>query len=267
MGYPNIIFGRYGDEKFTQSTTFGIPLGGLMILPDGRTYVHSKASSAAALSLGCPVVQKDSDTLAGSADNLAVATNAAIGATTVVITMPAGTTVATVVDQFAGGYLFATNDTGQGYTYKIKSSNSAAAASTATFILEPTDPIVIALATGTSDVTVRENQYYDVLDRAAATGSVGAPAGVPQAAVSAGYYCWLLRRGEGTFLSAGTVVVQGRPFACATTVAGFQAWHPTPAAGSTEGGTTLSPVAEAWGYCSVPPSASTEYFAGILTLV
>jgi len=266
MAFPSILFGRYGDEKVAQSTTFGPPLGAVMKLPDGREYVHAKAATAAALGIGVPVLQKVGGGLAGSTENLAVATNAAIGATSVVLTMPAGTTVCTIVDQYAGGYLFVTNDTGQSYNYKIRKSSTAAAASTATFTLEVTDPIVVALAAGTSDCCVRENAFFAVLDRPAGTASGGIPAGVANVAVSAGYYCWLQRKGEVNVLSGGTVTETGRPFACCTVEASFQAWDPILAAATATSGTTLSPVGEIWGYCTLAAGATTDYMSGYLTL-
>jgi hypothetical protein len=256
MSYPNVIYGRYGDEKVSQSTLIAQELGVRMVLPDGREFVHVKANTAAALAQGTPVVQK---AVAGTIVNIAVATDAAIGATTVVLTMPA-TTVCTVADQYAGGFLLVNDATGEGYAYKIKSSNTAAAASTATITLDPTDPIKVALANGTSEVTIRENPYYDVLARAAGTAGVGAPAGVPPVAVSAGYYCWVQRRGEAALLSAGTIAANGQQFACATTVAGFQFCTGIAA------DTTTYPVAVPWGYVLNAAAASTEYFLGYLTL-
>jgi len=265
MGFPNIIYGKYGQEKKTQSTTFGPPLGQKMVLPDGREFVHAKANTAAALGRGVPVVQK---TVAGSvetSDNLAVVTDVAIGGTTVVLTMPA-TTLCTIVDQYAGGFLSVNDSTGAGYQYKIKYSSTAAAASTATFTLEPTDPILVALVAGTSEATIRENPFFLVLNRAAGTGSVGMPAGVPNVAVSAGYFCWLQRKGEANLLSGGTIAIRGRPFACCTVEASFQAWNAQPSSGTTGAGTILSPVEEIWGYTMVTAAASTEYFPGFLTL-
>jgi hypothetical protein len=173
--------------------------------------------------------------------------------------MPA-TTVCTVANQYAEGYLTTDDYNGEGYTYKIKSSNTAAAASTATIVLEPYDTIQVALAAASSEVIIKENPFYEVLDRAAATASVGIPVGVPPVAVSAGYYCWLQRKGVATLLSAGTVAVTGRKFACATTVAGFQAHNPIPA------DTTIAPVAEDWGTVIEAAAASTEYFQGYLEL-
>ena len=262
MSFPNITYGRYGDEKVAQSTQVAQELGVVMILPDGREFAHAKANTAAALSRGVPVFQK---AVACTSVNVAVATSVAIGGTTVVLTMPA-TTLCTIVDQYAGGFLSVNDSTGAGYQYKIKYSSTAAAASTATFTLEPADPIVVALVAGTSEVTIRENPFFLVLNRAAGTASVGMPAGVPTVAVSAGFFCWLQRKGEANLLSGGTIAVRGRPFACCTVEASFQAWNAQPASGTTGAGTTLSPVEEIWGYTMVAAAASTEYFPGFLTL-
>jgi hypothetical protein len=257
MAFPNVIYGDFGDEKVTSSTKIGnLPLGAKMILPDGREFVHAKANTAAALSIAAPIVQK---AVAGTSVNVAVAADVAIGGTTISLTMPA-TTLCTVADQYAGGFLSVNDATGEGYTYKIKKSNTAAAASACTFVFEDTDGIKVALVAGTSEVTIRENPFYDVLDRAAGTGSVGVPAGVAAVSVTAGYYCWLQRKGTASLMAAGTVSVRGRGFACATTVSGFQAHNPTPA------DTTTAPVAESWGFTEVAAAASTEYFVGYLTL-
>jgi hypothetical protein len=255
MSFPSVIYGKFGDEKRTQTSTFGPPLGTKMILPDGREFVHARAG-AATLAVGIPLVQK---AVAGTIVNLAVATDAAIGATTVILTMPA-TTLCTTVDQYAGGFLCVNDVTGEGYTYKIKSSNTAAAASTATFTLEPSDPIVVALANGTSECTIRENTFFQVLARAAGTAAVGAPAGVAPVAVSASSYCWVQRRGEVTCLSGGTVAAAGQQFACATTEASFQFCTGIAA------DTTTYPVATPWGYVLNQVAASTEYFLGFLAL-
>lgn len=256
MGFPAIIYGRPGDEKVTSSTQIAQELGARMVFPDGREFVHAKANTAAVLSIGVPVVQK---ARAGTIVNIVAGADAAIGATTVVLTMGA-TTVCTIANQYAGGYLSINDATGEGYTYKIKTSNTAAASSTATFTLEESDPIKVALVSGTSECIIRENPWYHVLDRAAGTSAVGMPAGVPPIAVTAGYYCWLQRRGEATLLSAGTIAPAGQAFACATTVAGFQ-YNITPPAD-----TTTYPVGVPWGFVLEAAAASTEYFQGYLTL-
>ena len=53
MSFPNVIYGDYGDEKVAQSTKIGsLPLGQLMILPDGRAFRHTRAHTAQAMTAG-----------------------------------------------------------------------------------------------------------------------------------------------------------------------------------------------------------------------
>ena len=257
MGFPSIVELSFGDEKEAQSTKIGgLTLGIRGILPDGREFVHARASTAAALSLGRLVVQA---AVAGTSVNVVAGSAAAIGATTVVLTMPA-TTLCTRADQYADGTLHTNDATGEGYTYKILSSNTAAADSSATFTLYPTDKIKVALVSGTSECTIRTSPFGHVLDRAAGTSSVGIIAGIPQVAVSSGFYCWLQRRGEATLLAGGTLAVTGRLFAACTVEASFQAFNSIPA------NTTLAPVDEPLGECMVAAAASSEYMSGYLHL-
>ena len=222
--FPNVIFGRYGDEKKAQSTTFGPPLGSIMQLPDGKQYIHAKAQTSAVLAPGKIVVAGSAipDHGCGTADNL-LCTAAAIGATTIVVT--AGGTTAIATDYYAGGDIFVRDDTGEAYTYKVKVNNSAATGSTCTVTLEPEDPVVVAIG-GTATAGLRRSPYGDVLTRATGSALVGQVIGVPVAAVSAGFYCWLQKRGLGPALVSATIVVIGQPVfadtAVAGAVAGFQ---------------------------------------------
>ena len=68
MSYPNVIYGDYGDEKVAQSTKIGnLPLGQLMVLPDGRKFRHAQAS-ATALVAGDLYQQNSMTVIAGTAD-------------------------------------------------------------------------------------------------------------------------------------------------------------------------------------------------------
>ena len=269
MSYPNIVYGDFGDEKIVSAAGTaarkigGLPLGARMVLPDGRDYAHAY-SEANALAIGTLAVQK---AVAGTSVNLAVATAATVGATSVALTMPA-TTLVTANDQYADGYLSVNDEQGEGYTYKIKKSNTAAGAANATFTLYPNDPIKIALLDGTTQCTIRENEFYAVIARAAGTTAVGIPAGVPNVAVAASTYCWLQRNGPATLLSGGTVGVAGSPFAACTVEASFQAWSDVKGADSAAAGaeTTVAPVSQQLGYVMVAPAASSEYFLGYLQL-
>ena len=270
MSYPNVVYGDYGDEKITSASGTaavrigGLPLGTPMVLPDGREYVHAY-TQANSVRVGRLAVQK---AVAGTSINIAVAGTTAdtIGSTDVRLTMPA-TTLVTIADQYAEGYLCIDNNTGEGYTYKIKASNTIAAAGTVTFTLYPNDPIKVALANGTTTCTIRENEFYAVIERAAGTTAVGIPAGVPNVSVAASTYCWLQRKGPATLLAGGTLMTRGEPFAACTVEASFQAWRPCTASGTTDADTILSPVHQQLGYTMVAPAASTDYFIGYLQLI
>ena len=50
MGFPNIVFGSYGDQYTTSSTPIGgNPLGTMMILPDGCEFVHAQCGGTTPL--------------------------------------------------------------------------------------------------------------------------------------------------------------------------------------------------------------------------
>ena len=218
MGYPNIIYGDYGDEKVTSTAKIGgLPLGIRMVLPDGREFVHARAS-ATALVAGSSYQQAAIPADTAMAKALAV-NAAAIGATTLNIT--AGGTTAFTVDQFADGYVVVASSvgTGMGHTYKVKANNSAAVSASAKFTLYENDAIKVAFNASTL-VGLRANEFDQVLLTTANTVATGIPAGIPPVAVAASAYCWLQRKGPAAWASAGTVLIAGLPVLASTAVAG-----------------------------------------------
>ena len=258
MSFPSVVYGSYGDEKTAQSTKINnLPLGTRMVLPDGREFVHAKAS-ATALIAGDMYQQNSMAVVAGTSDagiltNMAVATSAAIGATTVVITMAA--TAHFSKDLLAGGYLFTNDATGEGHCYKIKGNTAAASLGSCTITLEPNDAIKVALAAGTSEVAVRQLPFDNVTITTADTVGVGALAGVAPVAVTASYYCWLQRKGPAAVLTDGTVIV-GVPCVVSPALAGAIAPFSTSAADTA--GVRAAKGIDTVGYV-MNVSASTEY--------
>mgnify|MGYP001597075901 CR=1 FL=1 len=226
MGFPGRVYGWFGDEKVAQSTKInGFPLGIRMELPDGREFVQAKAGTAATLDAGTLVQAPNwagtaaADT-AASQGNLTCA-SAVVGATSLTIT--AGGTTAFVKDEFADGYVVVASSagTGIGHIYKIKLNNSAAAGATCLFKLYENDSVKVAIEGGTTKVGVRTNEYHRVIVMTADTVYTGPPAGVPPVAVSAGFYCWLQRKGVAPLKSGATVLIAGEPVVASTaTVAG-----------------------------------------------
>ncbi len=220
MSYPNIQYLGYGKEKVASSVRT-VSLGQLAANQDGRLYQYGKASTAAAISAGylcCGSVITDAGT---SVEFGLVAATAAVGDSTVVVTLAAGT--AAIADQWAGGYLVTASSTGTGigYEYKIASNNSAAAGSACTLTLEPSDPIAVAIAGGTTRVGLRENLFNNVVITPAATSNPGEIIGIPPVNLSAGYYGWFQIKGKSTaYMSTGTALVTGDLVVASTGYAG-----------------------------------------------
>ena len=233
MSYPNIVYGDFGDEKRAQSTRIGNnQLSTLMILPDGREFHHGSAPSGTALSAGylqqMPAVPSDTMIVKSLVPNGTIA----IGATSVAGTT--GGTSAISTDQFRDGYLIvpaSTAQAGAGRMYKIRKNNSAASGSaTVTVDLDYADPIDAALPGGTTTFGLRENEYANVIVTTADTVFTGPFAGIPQVAVSAGFFCWLQTKGPALAFVGGTVLIAGSPIVASTGVAGAVADFPTTAA-------------------------------------
>jgi hypothetical protein len=253
--FNNVIYGNYGDEKATSSTKIGnLPLGTLMILPNGSQFRHSKAS-ATAMVAGKLYQQNSMADVAGSADvafdgTLAVAASVAVGATTVTVTL--GGTAAITKDALAGGQLFVSLSSGAGHVYRIKGNTAAGSVSVASIYLEDTDPIKVALAASSTKVGVRQNPYDNLTITTADTVAVGAVAGIAPVAVPASYYCWIQRSGECAAFTDNTTLIVGIGITASTTVAGAVAVKPaasasiTSAKGDTVIGRCLSVAASAY---------------------
>ena len=223
MSFPNIIYGDYGDEKRAQSTRINsLPLGTLMVLPDGRKFRHARAASGTALTAGYlqtgPAVPADTMLVKSLVPNSTIA----VGATSVAGST--GGTTAITTDQYRDGFLIVPASTahpGAGRMYKVVSNNSAASGSASfTINLDLADPIETALPAGTTTFGLRANLYNQVVVCPGDTSAVAPIAGVPPVAVSAGFYCWLQRSGPAVVFNAGTVLTVGEPVVASTGVAG-----------------------------------------------
>jgi len=134
----------------------------------------------------------------------------AVGSTSVAIT-DATHLSATAVDHYAGGYLFMSNGTGEGYAYKIKSNTVAASNKV---IFELYDGLVVQ-PDATSDCFLMANPWGDLLlCDANADNNVTSFAGVSQGAgtvTSTAYiYQWFQTWGPCVVL-AGAATKEGEP--------------------------------------------------------
>jgi len=258
MSIPNIIYGDFGDEKITSATRMeNLPLGAVMVLPDGEEFSYGKAS-ATAMVAGKLYQQDASANVTGSTDgglltNMVVAGDAAIGATTISLTM--GATAAFTKDQLRDGYLLINDSTGAGLKYKIRENAAAASLGTLALTLYPNDKIKVALVAGTSQVGLRQNEWDNLTITTADTVGVGALAGVPPVAIPASNYGWIQRKGVCAGFTDGTLVV-GEPVVVGTAVTGAFTVY-APAAADTTGARVVK-ESTIVGYC-MNVSASTEY--------
>lgn len=232
MSYPGVQYGVSGDEKVAQSTKIGnLPLGTRLILEDGRIFAHAKVSATAGVAgklYKQAVLVGDHGNIAGS--GVIIRTAVAVGDTAIVLT--ANTVTAVTKDQYAEGYMtVCTGTAGIGYTYKIKSHAAAASAGAValTINLEQNDKVAATVAAGTTAVSLRKNPF-DSITIAASAVPGGVPAGVLPVAVSAGFYCWVQRRGTCAGLAGATTIATGFGVVASTTVDG--AFIPQSAAGS-----------------------------------
>ncbi len=215
--FPGMIFGDYGDEKVTSSTKIGsLPLGQLMMLPDGRKYRQAK-SGGTTLVVGAALRGGFiSDTVMDQ--DVLLASGAAIGATKVSLIM-GGTTI--VEDYYADGYLYTNLSAGVGSVYKIKSHIATTAGSaTLEFTLYPNDSLKLAVVSASSKAGLRKNEYDDALVNPTGTTFKGAILGIPPVEVAASYYFWVQRSGPAVGKASGTAMTLGNEVACSTVEAG-----------------------------------------------
>jgi len=241
MSHPNVIYGDYGDEKVAQSAKIGnIPLGQLMILPDGRKFRLAKCSSATALEAGAIVAS--SAGLAGngnvSGSGLVASATTTLNAVGDLDVYVATSKLAFTKDQLADGMMNVQGPAAStyiGYVHKIK--GNAAAASVAAggdlkITLYDTDPLKVAFKAGTTTVSVRQSLYKDAVVLDSSTVIAG-PIGTTPTAVSASFYFWCQRSGEASIQTSASECIDGEAVFCDTAAAGSCTEQPDTADTST----------------------------------
>lgn len=159
---------------------------------DGRVFRYARAG-ASDLAAGQLAV---AEAKVANHTNIAVQADAAIGATSVSVTL--GATAATQ-DQYADGILSVVDGTGKGVDYLIK-GHPAAALST-TLVVYLAEPLAVAVTSASSKVSLQKNVNADLV--ASTTASL--VAGVPKVVITATYYGWVQTHGRCSVLSDGTI--------------------------------------------------------------
>ncbi len=238
MSFPNVIFGYYGDEKVTNSAKIGsLPLGVLMILPDGRQFRLARAGSAASLGAGVIVSTSASQVGHGGISGSGLTASAtttynAVSATT--IRLLAKTTAFTK-DQYADGYLSVVGPAAStyiGHVYKIKSNKSCGSVGELELALDDNDGLKVAFAASSTVCALRKSPYDDAIVHNQGT-IIAPPMGVAPVAVSISHYFWVQRGGPAAVVQGASVVVNGAPIVTASAEAGSASVPPTTADTST----------------------------------
>ena len=147
------IWGDYGDEKVTGTTQLH-PYGTRMVLPDGRVYYYGQTDGAQTAGAIC-------QSAVGIANHdMDLATNTASAGDKSVTVTVGGTAV--TANQYADGYLYVNDGTGEGHIYKIRQHDAISSSGSGAINLYDGD----AIATGFVAATIAglaKNPYKDFI--------------------------------------------------------------------------------------------------------
>jgi len=162
-------------------------------------------------------------------------------------------TIASVLaGEFDGGYLIVNQDTGVGYTYRIKGNNATGATATGDVRIELYEKLQVALVAAT-DITIIPNKYTNLEAAVVATNDMLAGVTCSTQTTADKAYGWICTKGVVGIAVDGTIT-QGDNIAPSTTTAGSVQI----AGGGASIGAALitEPII---GYCLVDPTASLEH--------
>ena len=209
MSFPNRIYGDFGAEK-TTNTTKKRALGTILELPDGREFKYV-LNGAGAITSG---KLASSAAMIGNHDMDLTTAAASVGDTSITVTL--GATAATK-DQYADGYIYTNDGTGQGQVYRIASNPAADGSATLAVTLASNDPVSVALDS-TTESGLAVNPYSGIV--VSPTSVTNRTLGVTATDIAANAYGFVQTKGLASVLVSGTVVA-GQPLRVAgATLAG-----------------------------------------------
>ena len=209
MSFPNRIYGDFGSEKVT-NTTKKRSLGTILELPDGREFKYVLNGSGAITSGKLA----SSAAMIGNHDMDLTTAAASVGDTSITVTL--GATAATK-DQYADGYIYTNDGTGQGQVYRIASNPAADGSATLAVTLASNDPVSVALDS-TTESGLAVNPYSGIV--VSPTSVTNRTLGVTATDIAANAYGFVQTKGLASVLVSGTVVA-GQPLRVAgATLAG-----------------------------------------------
>lgn len=189
-------------NKFASDTSPKYAVGTRVCVGEGDVYVYSHFG--AATDRGLLVAQDLSESAVVETDNVIIAPASAVtttdgtaGSRFIEITLASVT-----ADMFAGGYLHTTDDTGEGYCYRIKGNTATNDPASGNFRLELYEPLAAAVTSDT-DFAITGSMYANL--EGATAGTDYAIAGVSCATQAAADYGWVQVAGVATVLQDGTI--------------------------------------------------------------
>lgn len=205
------LFAQIANTSTTVPYTTQVPpLGARAVTGDGREFRLCQAG-ATALVIG--TMQQSAAPQSNLVDVTAVA--AAVGATSITLTISTGTAIA--AGALSGGYFqtYGTTANGGGQNLQI-ASNTAVSASGTSITITLADPVITAITTSAT-VNILWPTYASVIQ--VPTGITGTVAGLAVTSLPISYYGWLQVKGVANALIQGTPAIN-LGLVCSTTTAG-----------------------------------------------
>jgi len=197
-------------NKFDLHATPKYALGFKVEQADGSIYRY--AHLGAATNRGVLVSQDLSESSLADADNGVIAPASAVAVSDESVKPGALgshylqlTSATKTLNQFRGGKLIITDDTGEGYTYDILGNTATDDPATGDIRIKLAQPLQVALDT-TTDLAIMGNAYANL--EAATAGTDEFPVGVTCSTSTAALpYCWIQTKGVVGILQDGTIAL------------------------------------------------------------
>lgn len=166
-----------------------------------------------------------------------------------------------IANQFKGAYLHTTDDTGEGYTYRIKGNTASGTPTGTDYRLELYSPLQVAID-NTTDYTITPSLYNDLEAATAATDNIVVGVSVATS-TAAKPYAFVQTRGPATVLNDETVPIIGELLMLSEVTAGAVAPFLTDSVGTVAA--LEIRAAQLVGYC-IAAGDSTGHTSVFLTL-
>lgn len=193
-------------NRFDKHATQKYAIGTRIVTNDGNEYVYSHFG--ADVNRGVFVATDASESSVVDTDNAVIAPASAqttsdgtVGSKFLEVTL-AGVTS----NQFAGGTLVTTDDTGEGYTYRIKGNTATGDPTTGNIRIELYEKLQVAVD-ATTDIAIQGCIYQNLEIATAGTDTVLAGVTCSTMDVSEQAYGWIQTKGVVGVLQDGTIAI------------------------------------------------------------